>query len=118
MGQHAVLLPGDIERRQEAALVEQYADKLRSTVLLAPHHGSGTSSTVAFLQAVQPELALFQVGYRNRYRHPKQEVYDRYGEMDIRRLRSDESGAVSLRLGEFMEVEEYRTVQARYWHKR
>jgi beta-lactamase superfamily II metal-dependent hydrolase len=42
---------------------------LRASVLLAPHHGSGTSSTLRFLNAVQPEIALFQVGYRNRYRH-------------------------------------------------
>jgi competence protein ComEC len=118
LGQHALLLPGDIERRQEAALVERHADKLRSTILLAPHHGSGTSSTHEFLRATKPQIALFQVGYRNRYRHPKQEVYERYGDMGIRRIRTDESGAVSLRIGETMEVQEYRTVEARYWHKR
>jgi competence protein ComEC len=118
LGKHAMLLPGDIERRQEAALVKQQADKLRATILLAPHHGSGTSSTPDFLRAAQPEIALFQVGYRNRYRHPKQEVYERYGDMGIRRIRTDESGAVSLRIGETMEVQEYRTAEARYWHKR
>lgn len=117
-GKHALLLPGDIERRQESALVAQQADKLHSSILLVPHHGSGTSSTTAFLQATMPELALFQVGYRNRYRHPKQEVYERYGEMGIRRVRTDESGAVMLRMAENIEVSEYRRIQARYWHGR
>lgn len=118
LGRHALLLPGDIERQQEAALVSQQYDKLRASVLLAPHHGSGTSSTEAFLRATQPELALFQVGYRNRYGHPKQDVFDRYGAMDIRRLRTDDSGAVSLRMGESIDVLEYRLDRPRYWHRR
>ncbi len=117
-GPHAILLPGDIERRQEALLLSQQRDKLRASVLLVPHHGSGTSSTEAFLRAVQPDIALFQVGYRNRYGHPKQEVYERYGAMDIRRLRTDDSGAVSLRIGNTVEVAEYRRERPRYWHRR
>lgn len=118
MGKHALLLPGDIERRQESALVAQYDAKLSSSILLVPHHGSGTSSTLEFLQATRPELALFQVGYRNRYRHPKQEVYERYGDMGIKRLRTDETGAVMLRMAETIEISEYRRVRARYWHGR
>lgn len=118
MGDHSILLPGDIEAAQEAALLSDAADRLRSTVLLAPHHGSGTSSTAPFLAAVKPAVAVFQVGYRNRYRHPKQEVFDRYGEMDIRRLRSDQSGAVSFRFGQRVETTEFRTEYARYWHGR
>lgn len=116
IGRQAILLPGDIEAVQEAELVESGADKLRATVLLAPHHGSGTSSTEAFLRAVQPELAIFQVGYRNRYRHPKQEVFDRYGALGIRRLRSDESGAIRLGLGRELNVAAYRDEHARYWY--
>ncbi|MGK0668166.1 ComEC/Rec2 family competence protein, partial [Serratia marcescens] len=70
LGAQSMLLPGDIEAVQETELVESSAQQLRATVLLAPHHGSGTSSTAPFLEAVKPQLALFQVGYRNRYRHP------------------------------------------------
>ncbi len=117
-GPHAILLTGDIEAPQEMQLLRGDADRLRASVLLAPHHGSGTSSTLAFLQAVQPQIALFQVGYRNRYRHPKQEVFDRYSELGIRRLRSDESGAVNLRFGAALEVAEYRVESKRYWHGR
>jgi competence protein ComEC len=118
LGAHSILLAGDIEAAQEAELLAADAGVLRSSVLLAPHHGSGTSSTAAFLEAVKPQLALFQVGYRNRFRHPKQEVYERYGELGIRRLRSDESGAVVLRFGAGIEVEEYRAGHARYWYGR
>lgn len=118
LGEHAILLPGDIESAQEAELVKQMGERLRATVLFAPHHGSGTSSTRPFLEAVRPRLAIFQLGYRNRYRHPKETVYDRYGELGIRRLRTDASGAISLRFGRGMEVIEYRAAEARYWHKR
>jgi len=118
VGTHSILLPGDIEAAQEAALVDTDPERLRSTILLAPHHGSGTSSTPSFLNAVQPEIALFQVGYRNRYRHPKAEVFERYGRLGIRRIRSDDSGAVSLRFGETLEVSEFRTEHARYWYGR
>jgi competence protein ComEC len=118
LGAHSMLLPGDIEASQEAYLVETEPQKLQASVLLAPHHGSGTSSTLPFLQAVQPQIALFQVGYRNRYRHPKAEVYERYGELGIARIRSDESGAVMLRFGEELEVIAYRTDHPRYWYGR
>lgn len=112
----AILLPGDIERNDEAALLDSQGEHLRADVLLAPHHGSGTSSTRAFLEAVNPQLALFQVGYRNRYKHPKREVYERYGELGVRRLRSDESGAVMLRFNSKLEAVEYRNEYARYWY--
>ena len=118
VGEQSILLAGDIEAVQEAELVASSAEQLRSTVLLAPHHGSGTSSTVPFLNAVQPKIALFQVGYRNRYRHPKAEVYERYGKLGIKRMRTDDSGAVTLRLGSGLEVTEYRAQHARYWYGR
>jgi competence protein ComEC len=117
-GADAILLPGDIERNDEAALLETQGERLRASVLVAPHHGSGTSSTQGFLEAVNPQMALFQVGYRNRYRHPKREVYERYGELGIQRLRSDESGAVILRFGATLQVTEYRGEHARYWYGR
>lgn len=118
LGTQSILLAGDIEAAQEAELVENDPDLLRASVLLAPHHGSGTSSTLPFLNAVQPEIALFQVGYRNRYRHPKAEVFERYGRLGIRRLRTDDSGAVTLRFGSRIDIAEYRTEHARYWYGR
>lgn len=117
-GTKSILLPGDIEAVQEAELVEMVPDQLRSTVLLAPHHGSGTSSTRPFLDAVRPEVAVFQVGYRNRYRHPKAEVFDRYGRLGIERIRTDDSGAVEMRLGKSFSISEYRHTHKRYWYGR
>ncbi|WP_317202076.1 DNA internalization-related competence protein ComEC/Rec2 [Janthinobacterium sp.] len=118
VGGRAMLLAADIEALQEAQLLARSPEALRADVLLVPHHGSGTSSTVPFLLAVRPELALFQVGYRNRYHHPKSEVYERYREMGIQRLRTDESGALTLRFGSGAPVEEYRVSHARYWYGR
>lgn len=117
-GDYALLLPGDIEAAQERQLIRADSQKLASSVLLAPHHGSGTSSTLPFLTAVAPQMAVFQVGYRNRYRHPKQEVYERYGELGIKRFRNDESGAISVQFGRDIKVSEYRKEYPRYWHKR
>lgn len=114
----AILLAGDIEAAQEAALLRTSRQRLRADVLLAPHHGSGTSSTAAFLHAIKPTLGIFQVGHRNRYRHPKKEIYARYAAHGIRRLRTDEHGAVTLHFGQQLSVETYRDERARYWHGR
>jgi len=118
VGQEAILLAGDIEATQEDELVNGMPEKLKSTVLLAPHHGSGTSSTLPFLQAVQPRVAIFQVGYRNRFHHPKPEVYARYGALGITRLRTDDAGAISLALGPTLSFGAYRQMQRHYWSDR
>ena len=113
----SILLAGDIEAGQEAQLVAGDAP-LHADVLLAPHHGSGTSSTEAFLDAVQPTLALFQVGYRNRYRHPKKEVFERYERRGIARVRSDTDGAVALDSVDGFAPRRWRDEHARYWYGR
>ncbi|AVP58471.1 DNA internalization-related competence protein ComEC/Rec2 [Pulveribacter suum] len=76
-GARAALLAGDIERAQEQALVEAGAE-LSADVLLVPHHGSKTSSSEAFIDAVAPRLALVQAGWRNSFGHPAPEVVQRY----------------------------------------
>ncbi|MBB5368542.1 MULTISPECIES: DNA internalization-related competence protein ComEC/Rec2 [unclassified Janthinobacterium] len=117
-GKHAILLAGDIEAAQEAQLRARLGSDLAADVLLAPHHGSGTSSTPAFLNAVHPSLAIFQVGHRNRYKHPKAQIYARYGELGITRLRTDEAGALTLEFGETVTVTGYRASHPRYWYGR
>ena len=72
----------------------------------------------AFLQAVRPEIAIFQVGYRNRYHHPKPEVYARYGAAGVNRLRTDEAGALTLDFDTDVAWRSYRTAHARYWYGR
>jgi competence protein ComEC len=114
----SILLPADIEAPQEAALVASAREKLRADVLLAPHHGSGTSSTPAFLAAVQPRHALFQVGYRNRYRHPRADVLERYRAFGAAAWRTDTGGAISLELDAEPRLSAYRETHPRYWHGR
>ena len=80
----SLLLTGDIEAAQEKELVERLgAEGLSSTVMLVPHHGSRTSSTEAFLEAVDPQQAVIQVGARNRHGHPAQVVLQRHAARGI-----------------------------------
>ena len=114
-GAHSILLAGDIEATQEDELIGRIPDQLPSSVLLAPHHGSGTSSTLKFLHLVDPKIAIFQYGYHNRYHHPKPSVWQRYADLGITRLSNDVAGAVTLHFGEQLSVETYRQTHARYW---
>ena len=113
----SVLLPADIEKRSEYQLVEHSADALPSTVLVAPHHGSKTSSTNEFVSRVNPRLVIFTAGYRNRFGHPNAEVVERYRSIGSRVLRSDADGAVSLRFANSeVAAQAERTRNRRYWH--
>jgi competence protein ComEC len=99
--------------------VEANPQSLRSDVLVAPHHGSQTSSTPRFIAAVQPAWVIFPVGYRNRFRHPSPEVVERYRGSGAQLLRTDEGGAISLRLSAAgIEAGSYRARHARYWYGR
>ena len=66
-GARAVLIPGDIEHGAEARLVRRLGPALHAEVLVAPHHGSKTSSTPGFVAAVSPRYVVFSAGYRNRW---------------------------------------------------
>ena len=113
----SALLTGDIEAPQEAALLQRQADgatpALASTVLLVPHHGSRTSSTVDFLAAVNPQIAVVQAGYRSRYGHPAPDVLARYADQGIEIVRSDRCGAWLWHDGAAACT---RDVRRRYWH--
>ena len=113
--QASVLLAGDIELAQEARLV--VAQKaLNSTVLLVPHHGSKTSSSAAFLDAVQPQLAVVQAGYRNRFGHPAASVVARYGERNIKVIDTAHCGALKWSSATPKNTHCQREVGKRYWH--
>jgi competence protein ComEC len=111
----SALLTGDLEAEQERHLVATLGPALKSTVLLVPHHGSHTSSTTEFLAAVQPAVAVIQVGYRSRFGHPHADVLARYAAAGIPVVRSDFCGA--WRWSEGLSIcarDELR----RYWHWR
>jgi competence protein ComEC len=115
----SVLLPADIEQGSEMELLRTHRDALHADVLLAPHHGSGTSSSTAFLAQVVPGVVVIPVGYRNRFGHPKPEVVARYQALGARVLRSDRDGAVALRFtAQGLSAEGYRAQYRRYWQDR
>lgn len=112
-----ILLPADIEARAEKTLVKTWGGRLRADVLVAPHHGSKTSSTPAFIEAVAPGHVLFPVGYRNRYRHPHPDVVRRYAERNVVMHDSAASGALEFRLNDRgLEAAAYREWHRRYWY--
>ena len=92
-GEVSILLTGDIEARAEERLLTDGVD-LRSTVLKVAHHGACTSSTAAFLEAVDPEAAVISVGEDNDFDHPCDEVLERLRERTV--YRTDEHGTVEL----------------------
>lgn len=114
---HQALLAADIERSSESALVESQASALAATVLVAPHHGSKTSSTPAFLSAVHPQMAIFSAGYLNRFHHPNPEIVARYQSQGINRLfRTDHGGAVVVDFDQLaVHVSQWRQEAPHYW---
>ena len=116
----AVLLPGDIGRRDEAELLRARPGALAADVLVAPHHGSGTSSSPAFVAAVRPRVVVFTAGYRNPFGHPRADVAERYAAAGATLFRSDRDGAVRIRLAANpgIEVRAWRAERPRYWRAR
>jgi competence protein ComEC len=91
------MFPGDIKARGEYELVSTVGDKLRSSVLLAPHHGSKTSSTERFLEKVKPEVVVISSRYKSRFGFPHPSVLERYQDMGCQVFETALNGAVSLR---------------------
>jgi competence protein ComEC len=108
------LLVGDIERPQEEQLVASQAP-LQADLLLVPHHGSKTSSSDGFLDAVHPRDAWVQSGYRNRYGHPAPAVIQRYAERGIVVHDSPHCGAMGWRSDRPMQTLCVRSDDMHYW---
>lgn len=90
----SALLVGDIEAISEARLLRKVPGWLRADVLVVPHHGSRTSSTLPFVRAVRPAFAVIASGYRNRFGHPRADVVARYTGRGTRVARTDVMGAI------------------------
>ena len=94
---------GDLDTDGEKNMLSYYQsigrlDDLRADVLNVGHHGSKTSTSEEFLEAVAPRMAVIQVG-RNNYGHPTQEVLNRLAAHGVQVFRNDRDGAVGLRIG-------------------
>lgn len=115
----AALLTGDIERQQEQALVRSVQEgeqhTLRADVLLVPHHGSRTSSSAQWVAATQPQVAVFQAGWNNRFGHPVPEVVRRYTRMGSLLRNTATCGAVHWDSRTPAAAPCEREIRPRYW---
>jgi competence protein ComEC len=119
-GNQRILLTGDIERRAEYRLVQQYGTELRADILLAPHHGSNTSSSQRFLSFTRPALVLLPVGRGNRFNLPSNQVLERYRARASRILSTAHDGTIELRLRPGLSIQQVTTGRERrhFWHTR
>jgi len=96
LGEVSVLIPGDIMQPAEKELVASAGDQLKSTVLIAPHHGSRTSSSEEFLAAVAPQAVLVSCADRPGSGIPHPQILQRYQGHGAGIYRTDRNGAVCL----------------------
>ena len=111
----SALLVGDIEAPQELALLQRLALQ-PVDILLVPHHGSQTSSTNGFIEALRHQWAVVQAGYRNRYGHPASRVVQRYESLAVPLSISADCGAAHWQSSQPHQLDCEREVRRRYWH--
>lgn len=112
----SLLLTGDIGRESEQVLVDAQPDKLKADVLVAPHHGSKSSSSAEFVRQVNPGVVIFTSGYRNRFGHPNPDVVARYQAIGSTSYRSDQDGALRIAFAEKgISVDAWRKTGRKYW---
>lgn len=120
-GVYRMLLTGDIEVRAEDYLVKRYAQALQSDILLVPHHGSKTSSSLSFLKAVQPKYAISSSGFDNRFHFPHAMILNRYRQLDIPFWTSEQNGMIRVVMGKRLTVNSIPTEHwndiSRFFHK-
>lgn len=117
-GYGSVLLTGDIETAAESVLISDKNVNLDVDILVAPHHGSKTSSTSAFISAASPEYVLFPVGYQNRFHFPNEKVVRRYKQNNIKRLDTAKAGAIHFHIGKQISVPDlYRQDYGHFWNR-
>lgn len=117
-GSHAILLTGDIEKAAEKWLFQTIPEQLQADILVAPHHGSQSSSTQAFIEAVLPKYVLFSTGYMNRYHHPRPEVLQRYQAVQASAFSTAVSGMLSFQItdeNKLGDPQQYRLISRQIW---
>lgn len=132
----SILVPGDIEKRAEYSLINRIAHfqkyqclafDLRADILVAPHHGSKSSSSSMFVRTVQPSQVIFSSAYRSRFGHPHADIVKRYQDNGIQYWNTASSGALSYELSSEQKglnqrnrlmPRRYRVSYKRFWHLR
>ena len=123
-----VLLTGDISKTIEKRLVDlsmknhkgmikKQSRALKADILIAPHHGSKTSSSIDFIKLVDPGWVVFSAGYKNRWNFPILSVVDRYKSLGIKQLTTSKSGFIRFNVeNQHIDVKTYREDLAAYWY--
>jgi competence protein ComEC len=112
----SALLSGDIEAAAERQLLSRGLPRV--AVVVAPHHGSGTSSTSLFVDTLRPDVTIFSTGYRNRWNFPRADVVERWRTAGARTYNTSESGAIAVSFAtRDVLVREHRHTQRRYWRR-
>ncbi|HZW24134.1 MAG TPA: DNA internalization-related competence protein ComEC/Rec2 [Gallionella sp.] len=115
-GDQRILLVGDIEKDGERRLLRDHGGELHTSLLIAPHHGSKSSSSLDFIAATLPDHVVFTSGHRNRFGHPHRDVVQRYADSGAQLLRSDMDGAILVEMdAQSLRLERYREAHRRYW---
>lgn len=117
---NSLLLTADIERQVETRLLA-LSDKLHADVLLVPHHGSKSSSSAAFVDAVAPQVAIVTAGYLNRFHHPHPSVVRRYASRQIKLLDTLGSGELFIDFPDknnLIDIHQWRREYGHFWNRR
>ncbi len=114
---HSLLITGDIEYEAEDYLIEQYADYLKTNILLASHHGSITSSKSRFIRAVSPENVIFSTGYQNRFNLPNKDIITRYKRNGARTWNTASDGVIHIEYRNYeYKITTERHNRAKFWN--
>ena len=114
---YSMLFTGDISQKTEKLLVKRDPSRLKSDVLVIPHHGSKTSSSLEFITAVNPKYAVVSAGYMNMYGHPKSTVLEQYLVKNITVLNTIEHGTIDFMFKpETIEHNCYRILNWNFWN--
>jgi competence protein ComEC len=118
LGEQSILFTGDIERKIEQELIRFFPpETLSSTLLVAPHHGSKTSSSYEFIEAVSPEIVIYPTGFLNSYHHPHPDIVARYTHLGSKQFNTAQEGALRVKLSKFgiESINCYTQEHPRWW---
>ena len=114
---YRILIPGDIESSVEKIVADRERTSLKSDLLIAPHHGSISSSSWPFLRQVEPELVIFTTAYGNRFNHPHPQVTARYSALNIAQINTAHTGAITINIknGSATKISHERQKKRYFW---
>jgi len=117
-GKNSILLTGDISHKVESTLIgdSELVKQLDADIIVAPHHGSKTSSSLAFIHAVSPRAVIFSTGFLNRWRMPHTSVLERYKLFNVTPYNTADQGMIRIEISDHrLEIQSYREHIKAYW---